>query len=53
MTRIDWRAAHHWLRGLSDARLGKPRAPKDERYAAEYGRGYDRGLVQNLGTVGG
>lgn len=39
---MSWRAAHFWLRGLSDARLGKPGwfdwVP--EEYRAAYARGY-------------
>jgi hypothetical protein len=40
---FDWRATHHWLRGYSDAAAGKNRKPLDEKYAADYGRGYDVG----------
>jgi hypothetical protein len=39
---IDWREAHHWLRGYSEAKAGKPRNPAYSDSPA-YGRGYDVG----------
>lgn len=42
----NWRAAHAWLRGLSDARAGKPALERDkfpfqgEDTWAAYERGY-------------
>lgn len=41
----DFRATHHWLRGYSDALLGKPERAQDEKYSAVYSRGYTRGLI--------
>jgi hypothetical protein len=41
----DFRAAHHWLRGYSDALLGKDEKPQDETYAVVYSRGFTRGLL--------
>jgi hypothetical protein len=29
----DWRAAHSWLRGYSDARLGKPELTEGQTYS--------------------
>jgi hypothetical protein len=42
---VDFRATHHWLRGYSDALLGKDELPQDENYKAVYSRGYTRGLI--------
>lgn len=32
MPRFDWRSTHSWLRGYSDARLGKPELRPDQTY---------------------
>lgn len=32
MPQLDWRRAHSWLRGLSDARLGKPELGQSQTY---------------------
>lgn len=44
MTMPDFRAAHHWLRGYSDALGHKPEAPIDPAYTTTYTRGFNRGL---------
>lgn len=34
---MSWRNAHRWLRGLSDAQLGKPKLSEtDEHYLRGY-----------------
>lgn len=40
---MTWRAAHHWLRGYSDAKLGKDWRPIDDDYSLEYSDGYGIG----------
>ena len=40
---IDWRAAHHWLRGFSDGQLCKESHIQDHKYAEEYMRGFQAG----------
>lgn len=40
---FDWREAHHWLRGFSDASLCKDMIPQDEKYRAAYERGWNLG----------
>lgn len=42
----DWRAAHSWLRGYSDAQLGKPFDPSVTYDAAAYRRGADSARAQ-------
>lgn len=45
-TSLSWRAAHHWLRGYSDAKAGRPDAQHDPLHAGYgdvYKRGYDVG----------
>jgi hypothetical protein len=40
---LDWRKAHAWLRGFSDAQLAKPEkfpATLDEKYQGAYASGY-------------
>ena len=32
MSTIDWRSTHSWLRGLSDAKLGKPELAVGQTY---------------------
>lgn len=49
MKLIDFRAAHHWLRGYSDALRGLTPHPQDEDYAAEYGRGWKVGAKAYAG----
>lgn len=45
---IDWKEAHHWLRGYSDALAGKTENPLDPTYADAYHRGYTRGVRANF-----
>lgn len=43
---LSWRAAHHWLRGYSDAKSGQPNdknALLHEGYEDVYDRGYTVG----------
>lgn len=42
----DWRAAHSWLRGYSDAQLGKPIKPDGTWSPAAYLRGVDSARAQ-------
>lgn len=45
---FDWRAAHHWLRGYSDAEACRPAHPQNEKYADHYHRGYEIGRHQGV-----
>lgn len=41
---IDFRAAHHWLRGYSDALRGGDENPQDAAYSGDYAKGFNTGL---------
>lgn len=42
----DWRAAHAWLKGYSDAQLGKPFAPEGTYDPDAYTRGAESARAQ-------